>query len=184
MQSKLLEKLGLTETYKEILMLNAPEAIFESLQDKLNNTFLFSKKNKGIIFSIPFMRWRLTDSEEKKSVHRNIKSSHYCIMTIVDKGRSKDCLKAAKAAGAKGGTIIHGRGAGVPVDYYFPLVIEPQKDIVLIITPKEKVVQIRKRIFDELELNKEGKGIIFVLPVIKINGLLENRIKENGRIRA
>ncbi|NLP00686.1 MAG: hypothetical protein GX386_10420, partial [Clostridiaceae bacterium] len=101
--------------------------------------------------------------------------SHYCIITVVDKGRGKECMKSARLAGARGGTLIHGRGAGIPTDFYFPLVIEPQKDIVMIITTKDKVSTIRERIFSDLELGKAGHGILFTLPISRTSGLAENR---------
>ncbi|HPY56046.1 MAG TPA: hypothetical protein PK656_03440, partial [Sedimentibacter sp.] len=115
------------------------------------------------------------NEEEKREIHREFNPSHYCIMTIVDKGKSKDCIKSAKAAGARGGTIMHGHGAGVPMDYYFPLIIEPQKDIVMVLTPKDNLTAIMDKIIADLELYKEGKGVIFALPVIKISGLIENK---------
>lgn len=174
--NKLLDILGLNEAQKEILMIATSEESCSELQDKLSEHFKFSKKNKGIAFSIPFTRWKLkSNEEEKREIHREFNPSHYCIMTIVDKGRSKDCIKAAKAAGARGGTIMHGHGAGVPIDYYFPLIIEPQKDIVMILTPKDNVTAIMDKIIADLELCKEGKGVIFALPVVKISGLIENK---------
>jgi len=177
MQSnKLLDILGLNEAQKEILMIATTEEMCSDLQDKLSEHFLFSKKNKGIAFCIPFVRWKLkTNEEEKREIRREFNPSHFCIMTIVDKGKSKDCIKAAKAAGARGGTIMHGHGAGVPTDYYFPLIIEPQKDIVMILTAKDNVAAIKDRIIADLELYKEGKGVIFALPVSKISGLIENK---------
>lgn len=206
-QSKLLEKVGLTETHKEILMIPASYDICAKLHEMISETFNFSKRNKGIAFSIPFKRWQLKEpvqeqagtpmqeqvqEQAKASVHKkveipikeqinllkNYKYSLFCIMTIVDKGRGGDCMKAARTAGAKGGTLFHGRGAGIPTDFYFPLVIEPQKDVVMIITAKDKVVSIRDKITTELELEKAGQGIIFVLPVLKANGLFENRAEK------
>lgn len=178
-QSKLLEKMGLTETHKEILMISASEELGDKLHETLSKTFMFTKRNQGIAFSIPFKRWQLQSSgSEQRIPHEKVNSSHFCIMTIVDKGKSKDCLKAARAAGAKGGTLIHGHGAGIPTDFYFPLVIEPQKDIVMLITTKEKVASISKRIFSDLELEKIGNGIIFILPVIRMSGLFEDRAEE------
>jgi nitrogen regulatory protein PII len=182
-QSKLLEKLGLTEAHKEILMIPATDELCDKLFEMLRRSFMFSKRNKGIAFSIPFKRWQLQASgQERKDASKKVKYSHFCIITIVDKGRGKDCIKAARAAGAKGGTLIHGRGAGIPTDFYFPLVIEPQKDIVMIVTTKGKVNPIKKRISSELELEKTGKGILFILPVIKTSGLFENRSKERRRV--
>jgi nitrogen regulatory protein PII len=103
-------------------------------------------------------------------------------MTIVDKGRSKACIKAARAGGAKGGTLVRGRGAGVPMDFYYPLVIEPQKDIVLVVSTKEKAASIEERIFTDLELGKPGNGILFTLPVTQATGLYESRSEEGEEV--
>lgn len=182
-QSKLLEMLGQTEVHKEILMISATEELCARLHKTLSEEFMFSKRNKGMAFSIPFKRWQLQAAgQEQRSLPKDINPSHYCIMTIVDKGRSKACIKAARAAGAKGGTLIHGRGAGIPTDFYYPLVIEPQKDIMMIITTKDKVSQIRERIFSDLDLGKVGNGIIFTLPVNRVSGLFENRSEESGEV--
>ncbi|MGI6086039.1 MAG: P-II family nitrogen regulator [Acetivibrionales bacterium] len=179
-QSKLLEKMGLTEIHKEILMVSASEELSDKLHDTLNKTFMFYKSNKGIAFTIPFKRWQSKSSEkEDRSTSANNNASYYCIVTVLDKGRSRNCIKSARAAGAKGGTLIHGRGAGIPTDFYFPLVIEPQKDIVIILTTKEKVSAIRERIYSDLELGKAGNGIIFTLPISRVSGLFESRSEEN-----
>lgn len=178
-QNKLFDKLGLTEMHKEILMISSSNALCDNLHEKLNEEFMLCKRNKGIAFSIPFKRWPLQPfGKEKESPPDDIDAPYFCIMTIVDKGRSKDCIKAARAAGARGGTLIHGRGAGIPTDFYFPLVIEPQKDIIIIVTPKDKVAMIREKIFFDLELGKAGNGIIFTLPVSRATGLYENRTEE------
>lgn len=179
-QSKVLEMLGLVEIHKEILMISSSNKLCDQLHEMLSKEFMLHKKNKGIAFSIPFKRWRLqTDRPEQKWASKDVNTSHSCIMTIVDKGRGKACVKAARAAGAKGGTLIHGRGAGIPTDLYFPLVIEPQKDIVMIIATKDKTAKIREKIFSDLELEKTGNGIIFTLPVYRVNGLYENRSEES-----
>ncbi|MDD3706084.1 MAG: P-II family nitrogen regulator [Clostridiaceae bacterium] len=173
-QNKLLEILGLTEVRKEILMISSSNEICDKLHETLSEEFMFYKKNKGIAFTIPFKRWQLQDTlEEQKSSPENIAATHFCILTIVDKGRGKACINAARAAGARGGTLIHARGAGIPAEFYFPLVIEPQKEIVMVITTKEKAAPIRNRIFSELELGKVGNGIIFTLPVNRVSGIFE-----------
>ncbi len=170
-QSRLFEKLGLAKTQKEILVMSCSGQQCETLHNVISDTFVFSKKNKGIAFSIPF-KPRRPQAEDSEYQHPAMGSfDEYCIMTIVDKGRSKECIKAARTAGARGATLFHGRGAGVPTDFYFPLVIEPQKDIVMIVTTKDKVNPIRERIFGELNLEQAGNGIIFVLPVIKTSGI-------------
>ena len=178
-QSKLLDILGMTETHKEILMIPAPAGLDAILHETLSETFKFTKRNRGIAFSVPFKRWTAGVSEQEHNISlHNERFTHCCLFTIVDKGRSRDCILAARAAGARGGTVIKGHGAGVPADSYFPLAIEPQKDTVIVVTRKEKANAIRERIFSDLELDKPGNGIIFTLPVSNTSGLYENRADE------
>jgi siroheme synthase (precorrin-2 oxidase/ferrochelatase) len=160
-------------------MIYASNELDIKLHETLLDTFSLSKRNKGIAFSIPFRRWTLdaTDQEHHLSLDDD-RFSYCCIFTIVDKGRSRDCITAARAAGARGGTVIRGHGAGVPTDFYFPLIIEPKKDTVLIITSKDKAPSVRERIFSDLELHKPGNGILFTLPVGRTSGLFENRSEE------
>lgn len=178
-QSKLLEFLGLTETHKEILMIPASGEIDSKLHDILSETFKLSKRNKGIAFSVPFKRWTVDTHEQEHNISlEDERFTHCCLITIVEKGRSRDCIIAARAAGARGGTVIRGHGAGVPADAFFPLAIEPQKDTVLIVTIKEKASAIREKIYTDLELDKPGNGIIFTLPVSNTSGLYEKRAEE------
>lgn len=178
-QSKILDILGMTEIRKEILMIPTSGELDANLHDQLSETFKFSKRNKGIAFSVPFKRWTNENSEQEHNISlHDDRFTHCCIFTIVDKGRSKDCITAARAAGARGGTVIRGHGAGVPADSYYPLAIEPQKDTVIVITNKETAPFIRERIFADLELDKPGNGIVFTLPVSNTSGLFENRVEE------
>lgn len=180
-QSRLLEQIGLTESHKEILMIPASGELCSKLHHMVCREFMFAKRHRGIAFTIPFRRRKLQDSGMKpESPPAGAAPAHFCIITIVDKGGSKDCLKAAWAAGAKGATLVHGRGAGVPTEFYYPLVIEPQKDIIIMIAPRDKVAPIRERISTELELEKPGKGILFILPVLETSGLFENESGECG----
>lgn len=171
-QSKLLDAIGINEIQKELLMISSSNELSNKLHEILNNEFMFSKRNRGIAFTIPFKRCHLqADIQEQNTPIDGLNFKYCCIITIVDKGRSKACLEAARASGAKGGTIVHGHGAGIPTDYYFPLVIEPQKDILMILAAKEKAPSIRQKILIDLELDKAGNGIIFTLPVARVTGL-------------
>lgn len=183
MQFSLLDKLGITETQREIIMISATHGLCDKLFKAFSTSPLFSK-GKGTAFSIPFKRHFSKDSpryvaEKSSSI---IRPSHFCIVTIVDKGRSKDCISAGKAAGSKKAILIHGRGAGIPVEFYYPLEIEPQKDIVMIITGKDKVSQIRDKIISDLQLKITGNGFLFILPILNTIGLFEKRYEVHKEI--
>lgn len=180
-QNKLLTKLGLTDIHKEIVMVSAPDEVCDKLYEMFVTTQVLSKRNKGIAFSIPFISWSQVSpqEEQKKTSAISNNTTHLCIMVIVDKGRGRDCMTSARAAGAQGSTLIHARGAGIPADFYFPLTIEPQKDIVMIILPIDKAPVVQKRILSDLNLEKTGHGIMFTLPVNRTIGLVENRNEDN-----
>ncbi|RXI95555.1 PII family protein [Anaerobacillus alkaliphilus] len=104
------------------------------------------------------------------------------IVTIVNKGDSDDVVDASKKAGAEGGTIISGRGTGIHEQAkLFNILIEPEKDIVLTLVDREKTKQVLEQIEEDVELNKPGKGIAFVLEVertIGINHILNKMIND------
>jgi len=95
------------------------------------------------------------------------------IFVVVDKGKAEFVVEAANEAGAKGGTIIHARGAGeYEIENIFSMEIEPEKDIVLIIVKEELTEAVVNSIRDKLDIEKEGAGIIFVQEVDQAYGLI------------
>lgn len=94
------------------------------------------------------------------------------IVTIVTKGKTEKILEASRKAGAEGGTIVYGRGIGIHEQKKFlGLLIEPEKELILTLVPKEKTEGILQAIVDAGGLNKPGTGIGFVLDVSKVVGI-------------
>ena len=85
---------------------------------------------------------------------------HDLILTIVNRGFADEVMSAAKAAGAFGGTVVNARGTGThELQHFFGAIIQPEKELVLILTEREK------------RLSKEGMGICFSLPVDGVAGI-------------
>jgi hypothetical protein len=177
MQSTFYDLLGINQTHKEVLLMAVPDQVNDQLYNMLREHFKLHKRFRGIAFSVPYRPWRPGDDTPMVS-HRHTDAPYLCLFTIVERGLGDECMAIAREAGARGGTIIHAHGAGVPQDFYFPLVIEPQKDMVLIVTPRAGAAAIHKAIFTRMELQKTGKGIIFTLPVLSTVGLYEERRQE------
>ncbi|MBS4007117.1 MAG: P-II family nitrogen regulator [Clostridium sp.] len=94
------------------------------------------------------------------------------IITIVSKSFGDMIVDISKAAGAEGGTIIYGRGAGIHEQAkFFGIPIEPEKEIVLTIVPRKKSEQVLEAILRKGELCKPGRGIAFILDIQKIAGI-------------
>lgn len=176
MPSRFLDILGINQTQKEVLLMAVQDQITDSLFEMLRQEFKLHKRYKGIAFCVPFRQYAPDRKDPtNEGFARGDDSPYVCLMTVVDRGLGAACMDKARAAGARGGTIMQAHGAGVPKDFYFPLIIEPQKDIVLIVAQRDQAAGIRDAIYTQMELENKSRGIIFGLPVSRSIGLYEER---------
>ena len=97
------------------------------------------------------------------------------IVTIVRKGWGSSVLQASVKAGARGGTVVFGRGAGIHEhEKIFGMSIEPEKEIVLTIVQEDQVDAILDEIVRAAELEAAGHGMAFVVPVHRIVGVADS----------
>jgi nitrogen regulatory protein PII len=102
----------------------------------------------------------------------NIEKEYELIVVIVDRGFTEDIVDAIKGAGAGGCTIINGRGTGIHENTkFFGMLIEPEKEIILSLVPKDITEQILEVVNKAGRLDKPHTGIAFVLNVDKVVGI-------------
>lgn len=167
----LLHLLELYEIKKEILVMVLETKIIDNLIEHLNKKFHFERPNHGIAFSIPLTNLMGCRNEENIT-DRSDKMDYEAVFVIVERGNADEVIDVADKSGARGATVIHGRGSGIhEKGSIFNIVIEPEKEIVLMLVQKEKTDTIINNIKEELELDKPGKGIIFVTGVDNAVGL-------------
>ena len=93
------------------------------------------------------------------------------LIAMIKPGVTDECLAAAKNAGAKGATIIPGRGTGVhEAKTFFGLTLEEQTDVVLFLLDDDHVEPVMAAISKVGEFHKPGTGIAFSLPVEEVSG--------------
>lgn len=98
---------------------------------------------------------------------------HKLIVAIVKRGRAEKVLLAAQEAGARGGTVICGRGTGIHESKkLLGIMIEPEKEIILILIHKDKVKRVLKAVVHAGNMEKPGTGVGFVLDVEKVVGIV------------
>lgn len=94
------------------------------------------------------------------------------VICIVNPGFSPVVMDAAKEAGARGGTILHGRGtANREAEKIFQIVIQPDKEIVMIVVRSEIKDDVLKAVNEKAGLDTAGQGIAFSLPVDRVAGI-------------
>lgn len=95
-----------------------------------------------------------------------------CIVAIVERGKADKIVDAAKKAGASGATIFYGRGTGESeVKKFLKVNIEASKEMILVLSEKNQLMDIMKAMIIEGKLKEPGMGIIFTLPVSNLVGL-------------
>lgn len=94
------------------------------------------------------------------------------ILCIVNKGFADRAMEAARAAGAKGGTILHGRGTAAPdAEKLFGVTIQPEKEILMILAAGKIRDAVVKALYDTVGTGTDAQGLTFTLPVEQTVGL-------------
>jgi len=135
----------------------------------------FHKPNHGIAFSMPLHTFLGSGDYEFDCDFEAggvTDTMYHSIFTVVDKGKGELVMESANKAGAKGGTIINARGAGIhEKSTLFKMDIEPEKEVVLILAECHLTKAIVTTIKEDLEIDKPGNGIIFVQNVAETYGV-------------
>jgi nitrogen regulatory protein PII len=169
------ERLGLPDIRTEIgFMVAERNTAFEAME-KLNRDFEFEKPNHGIAFSTGVnvaIGAKCCEGLECRTSGKEENHMYHAITTIVERGSAEDVIAAAVKAGSKGGTILKARGSGIhETSKLFAMDIEPEKEMVLILSEAEKTEAIIDSIRREMKIDEPGKGILFVQDVSRTYGL-------------
>ena len=168
---------SLYDQRKEIVIIGTTKEKARRVLSELNQKFKFEKPNHGIAFTVSAFEIYGSRVEKKPSADQDRKESesmYQLIMTIVNRGHAEEVIEAAKAAGSKGGTIINARGSGInETTKLFNMEIEPEKEMVMILSKEDTTDIIVESIRERLEIDKPGNGIIFIQNVNQTYGIYE-----------
>ncbi len=184
--SELMSILGLGSTAKVIAFCLVPANIAGDLMKNITDLLILQVRGNGIAFTLPISGAvlrivKLLDEEAREKLHEHIESevekmkteaTHELIISVTNPGYSEDVMDVAKQAGATGGTVIHARQAGgADVLKVFGVSIQGEREIVAILTEKEKKLDIMKAINGSFGFASEAKGLTISLPVDGVAGL-------------
>lgn len=102
------------------------------------------------------------------------KNDYEVILAIVDSGYADDVMDVAREQGARGGTIIDARGvAREDAAAFFGITLHSEKEIVMIVVPKNIKDAVLNAIYKEMGMSKKAHGIAFSLPITDTVGLVK-----------
>lgn len=173
-----LELLDLNDIRKEVILLISEKNTAFAVLEELDRELELHKPNHGIAFSFSLSGlYGAGDCKCNVKESRGVVNTMYkAIFTVVEKGRAEVVVDAATSAGSVGATIINARGAGLHETHMlFSMAIEPEKEIVLILSENNSADAIVSEIRKQTEIDEPGKGLLFILDVDKVYGLYKNK---------
>ena len=171
----LLTYFGLDKVKKSLYFSLIPSSLEEKVLQELESKLNLKQIGEGIGFTISLTSSNkfIKDILDKEGDKMESRDEYELIITIVKEGYSDLVMQAAKKEKATGGTVIYGRSLGSSRTILANLTIEPEKDIVLNIVPKEIKKQVMESINKETGVKTEARGLIMSIPIDNVIGLHE-----------
>ena len=177
--SEIMDMLGLGSIDKSVLVSMVPKHLSPILMEKLHTELQLHKANSGIAFTIPLngannMILRILDHDAGKDVlntsgkeeNSMSETKHSLVAAIVNSGFSDDVMKAVRAAGATGGTVIRSRRIG-----FWGLSVQDEKEIVLVLTESANKVALMQSLGESCGMHSAAQGIFMSMPIDSVAGL-------------
>lgn len=97
------------------------------------------------------------------------------LLTVVVQRKLGDrVVEAALKAGATGATFFYAQGTGVrQILGFLGQFIEPEKQVVFVVTTEDRVDKVLAAVSEAGELNKTGYGFAYVQEVLEAVGFVE-----------
>lgn len=167
-----LRETGLTDLRKEIVtILTTQESAYKILED-LKLEMHIEESNAGIAF----LRWAIDTNKideevgEVKEMNKEDQIDFRAIYIVVKKGFAENVISAGERAGTRGATVIPARGeairGGIP-----GLMIADDKEVILIITNKEKSIKLVNEIKADTEIMTVGQVKLYATEIIDTVGI-------------
>ena len=183
--SKTLDYFGLAETEKDVVLTLIPAPKVRRIIELSDQKFGLSRPGHGILFTIPLSgisrhipmvlckpenMSQTEGTKEESSMEASIR--YDLILVIVNRGYTDTVMDAARAKGARGGTVLHARRVGYEDgEKLFGFTLQPEKEVVTILTPRDQKHDLMVAINKAAGLSTEAAGILFSLPVGDMMGL-------------
>lgn len=167
--NRLLQLLCLADTEKDLVFVLAPGGEMPGIVGAVRGSPEVFRKTTGIgivldVTAVVRSAWQAAAAPAADLQGETMKepTGHQLIFAIVNAGYADDLMAAARAAGARGGTILKARGTGTKADAgFFGITIVPEKEVLLVLAENAAVPGICAAVRKAPCLAEPGSGIIF-----------------------
>lgn len=179
----MLDLLGLSAREYHIIMTVADRERTAALIDEARRQLYIDAPGHGIIAATPIK----SVGGGKTLSHLNggkpaegapeINYNYEIILAIANEGYTDAVMDAAREAGARGGTVLHGKGTGSKdAAKFFGVSIATEKEVIMIVARSSEKAAIMKSIINKAGNGTDAGAVVMSLPVSAVAGfgLLDN----------
>lgn len=100
-----------------------------------------------------------------------VRPDYELIVVIAAEGHTDTVMNAARAAGARGGTVLHGKGTGSGcAETFYNISLAEEKEVVLIVAAASEKADIMRAILEKAGPATPAQAITFSLPITALAG--------------
>lgn len=174
--------LALDETEKMVCMTVVTGRKWLEVKKAMSVRLRIEAPGVGIAYIIPLSAiggkrelMFLTDGQDyERGAETVLKGTEQELLVVIcNQGYNEQVMDAARAAGARGGTVIHARGTGQEkAEKFLGISLASEKDIILIVTPTEKKAGMMQQIMKDAGVGTRAGAIVFAVPVTDTAGMI------------
>ncbi|MDR1787626.1 MAG: hypothetical protein LBR16_04165 [Treponema sp.] len=186
--SDILDLLGIGKSDKGVLICLEQAVMVPYLVREVRRKFGSTSPGAGIAFTVPLSAINTTILYAfKESIHASdmlkaerggegapasakgegkvAEIQNDLIISVINQGYSDEFMACAKAAGARGGTVINARGLAHegPVKF-FGVTVQDEREIILILSARENKAAIMRAVSEAYGITSKAGGLIFSVP--------------------
>ncbi|MDR2514254.1 MAG: P-II family nitrogen regulator [Christensenellaceae bacterium] len=185
-QRAVLDMLGLERVEKQMSFSIIPPELTRRLLHGLESHIQIDRPGNGVATLLPMRSLSghllklleiagmqtLKPSEGCKMSAEAQETPFELIVTVANNGHTELVMEAARAAGARGGTVVHAKGTGQDhAEKFFNLSLVSEKEMVFIITRKADKAALMRAILAKAGPQTPAHAVLFSLPVSEAIGL-------------
>lgn len=179
--SEMLDYLGLEDDEKGIFFSMITDESWKKLQKGLRKDFQIDVPGTGIAFTIPLssiggkrtLQFFIDGQEIEKKEETTLEgTTHELIIAIANYGYTTQVMEAARAGGASGGTVLHGKGVGMQrAEQFLGVSLVSEKEVLFIVAKSSEKNAIMRAIMEKAGTDTKAGAVVFSLPVTETAGL-------------
>ena len=174
----MLDILGIESNEKRVVMTVANTEKTKRLIEEQKRQLFIGVPGHGIVVAVPIKSIGggktvefLNGNQQPAKYTPELNYSYELIVAIANEGRTDQVMNAARAAGAAGGTVLHGKGTGSEnAEKFYNVSIASEKEVILIVAKAEQKAGIMKAILEKAGPASEAGTIAFSLPTSEVAG--------------